>query len=481
MQISYIQTFAWNVILKCIIDDLLHLENEGIPINVGDRVIFFKGSLLMMLGDNLGCHEVGNFVTSFNSTYFCRFCLITKNQLKSNIYKVQQLRNLHNYNICVKTAERTREHSLGICGKSLLNNLKHYHVLRGLPCCISHDLYEGIIPFDFLLMIKYFIKNRWFHIAYLNYHLQRIRLSNDSTADNVPLINLKHKKICGTASEIKKLLEVFTIAVAFRIKNADDEVWQMVLYLKKLSSLVFAPALSVGQIALLQDNIRKYMDLRIKCFKNIPLRPKHHYVSHIPLHIEDFSPLKHVCTLRAESKHSFFKTVVKHGKNFVNVTKSLSEKHQLMESIHFFDEDKVTIYQTSNNFDELIDSEIQKFNNNHSRSIKFKVTKVSFRGINYEKNMCICIGVDEYGFFEVSRITLMLVDSEKENLYFVGNKFSIVENEELGIYEFSRINTCEKVSIFPYSSLLSPDPLSEAVISSTSILVPKYEPFNPVA
>lgn len=119
----------------------------------------------------------------------------------------------------------------------------------------------------------------------------------DSSTDKVPLINARPKKINGTASEVHKLLLMFPIAVSRVIKEVDDEVWQMVLRLMKINSLVSAPSLSVGQVAILDTFINEYMQLRLKCFPNIKLRPKHHFLAHYPSLILEFGPLKHLSTL----------------------------------------------------------------------------------------------------------------------------------------------------------------------------------------
>ena len=96
--------------------------------------------------------------------------------------------------------------------------------------------------------------------------------------------------------------------------------------MRKISSFACAPGLSIGQIAILKTIIDEYLQLRIKCFPKVPLRTKHQDMVLYPYLIQEFEPLKHVSTLRMESKHRFFKSHVKHSENFKNVTKTLSFK-----------------------------------------------------------------------------------------------------------------------------------------------------------
>ena len=93
--------------------------------------------------------------------------------------------------------------------------------------------------------------------------------------------------------------------------------------------------------------------------------------------------------------------------------------------------------------------------------------------------MCICIGADEYGNFEICNIKFIFVDKNLQKLHIVGQRITIIENDVLGVYETMKNDNCNKLSIFPYSSLCSPDPLPEITLNSIAVIVPKYQPFNP--
>ena len=142
----------------------------------------------------------------------------------------------------------------------------------------------------------------------------------------------KKSKLDGTASEMRRLLVLFLVAVAKKVKDFEDPVWEMVLHLRRISSAVCASALSYEQIALLKLDIDSYLRLRIECFPEEKLNPKHEYLRHYPMLIFYFGPLKHVWTLRFESKHREFKTDVRNFTNFKNIIQTLADKHQLKQS-----------------------------------------------------------------------------------------------------------------------------------------------------
>ena len=88
---NYISKFGWTVFLDRLIKDIQILETEGVNITLPNGEIkIFLGSLLYMLGDHLGSHQIGCFTQNFStSIYFCRFCLIMREKLLENAYGVQ--------------------------------------------------------------------------------------------------------------------------------------------------------------------------------------------------------------------------------------------------------------------------------------------------------------------------------------------------------------------------------------------------------
>lgn len=144
---------------------------------------------------------------------------------------------------------------------------------------------------------QYFVTEGWFTYQFLNHRLQKIKFLNENVY--IPIIK-DSPKIAGTASQIRRILLIFPLAVfdKLSVKNIENDVWMLVLHLRQICSLICAPALSLGQIALLQEKINEYLSLRVKCFPNIKLRPKHHYISHYPCLVLSFGPLTHLWYLK---------------------------------------------------------------------------------------------------------------------------------------------------------------------------------------
>lgn len=255
------------------------------------------------------------------------------------------------------------------------------------------------------------------------------------------------------------MLLIFPLAIFDSVKNIENDVWILVLHLREIYSLICASALSISQIVLLQEKTNEYLLLRITCFPSIKLRPKHHYISHYPSLTLSFGPLKHLWMLRFESKHRYFKNIVKHSQNFKNIIKLLSHKHQFLQSQYFKNRyytlaiaDNAQEYISENFNNDQISFITDYFHNKQNENVKYISSKVIFRGITYKK-ICICIGKDCYDHFIICKIKYILINECYTNIYFLGSTTTIIYNPDFGVYEQLEIKdqhyNVEKIYLFP--------------------------------
>lgn len=138
-------------------------------------------------------------------------------------------------------------------------------------------------------------------------------------------------KIGGQAAENWCFLRLLPIIIGDRIKDTQDQVWQVVIMLKEVVELVCSPKISAAQVSFLQVHVQEYLETRKHQFPSEKLKPKHHYLLHYPLLNMRFGPLIRLWTMRFESKHSYFKQCVRRTQNFKNVCKSLANNHQRLQ------------------------------------------------------------------------------------------------------------------------------------------------------
>lgn len=330
---KYFKEFGQNRIFKTLVDDIKVLETSGVYIENLDKVIY--GSLLTLIGDNLGSHTVGGFVENFNATHFCRYCLIEKENFANDSTLIGDIRTYQEYCKDVETVKalnptNTTEqlrHSRGVKRDSVFNMLEHYHVINGLPPCLGHDLFEGVVQYDLPLIINCFISRNYFSVDYLNMKSEMIMKKEKIS---IPHYSKGCKKLGGQALENWYFLKYIPFILCEHV-NLENPLWKIILILREIAMLVCAYEISIGQTAIITSLSKEYLTLRKEYFSGVPLRPKHHFMLHYGQLTRIHGPLIYSWTLRFESKHRFFKNIVRHLPNFINVSKSLSYRHQLYQ------------------------------------------------------------------------------------------------------------------------------------------------------
>ncbi|KAJ8678028.1 hypothetical protein QAD02_013815 [Eretmocerus hayati] len=253
-------------------------------------------------------------------------------------------------------------------------------------------------------------------------------------------------------ARMAKLILIFPLAIVDRVKDFHDPVWKMILLLRRMHALLFAPTLSRGQLSLLEGATQDYMQKRVECFPDVKRRPKHEYTSHGAELTHLSGPLRYQSSKTGEHKHGCMEKIVKKLGNYKNVTKTIAERHQLMEISNVNEytsriEPKEISDYDPNVSDPLLKFAISQFECETGIVVTFFAEEVKYRGIEYAQNDFVCINKNEYGIYEILPQT-----------------------------EVTRL---PQISIHPFSSLLSPDPIIGAQIGLKHVFLMKYAPFDP--
>lgn len=259
------------------------------------------------------------------SGYFCRFCHINKIKENSQLIASKfEKRTIETYKKDINNIVNDNQASRGIKLNSVFNNLNFFHVCQpGLPPCISHDLFEGIVQYYVMLIINEVVAKKLFTYEYINEKLSNIYFQNEEKM-YLPSIK-KSEKLNGTHSQNMKTLNILPFALIRLSKLNDFEEWKLLLLLRKIVNILLAFKISIGQIALLHYLIEEYLEARQILFPSVKLRPKHHYLTHYANLLREFGPLRQLWTLAFEHKHQYFKNVIRHTTNYKNVLFSLSK------------------------------------------------------------------------------------------------------------------------------------------------------------
>ncbi|KAI2645515.1 Dynein heavy chain-like protein [Labeo rohita] len=195
--------------------DLKSLETDGI--NVDGQTV--KGGLYCIAGDNLGSHCIGGFTENFSrSQYFCRYCEITRSEFVADPNVCCPLRTPETYDTAVADLQTENIQEVrGIKVNSVFNALETFHVSQpGLPPCLGHDLFEGVLSYDLTLYLKNIIKKKkWFTYSLLNRRIKQLKYKGSEALTKPCAVNtwLNGQRQVIRASHSK--LEPFEIATSF--------------------------------------------------------------------------------------------------------------------------------------------------------------------------------------------------------------------------------------------------------------------------
>ena len=120
------------------------------------------------------------------------------------------------------------------------------------------------------------------------------------------------------------------------------------LLLLEFSQIISSHTISLSKVSCLEVIYDRYLDLRVLMFPNTKLRTKHHYVQHYAYLTKLYGPLIKFSTLRYESKHQYFKQIATKARNFINIEKTLTGRHQILQSTLF--EKRFSLLVESNRF-----------------------------------------------------------------------------------------------------------------------------------
>ena len=151
-----------NLFFSHMVEDLKDLEEHGIVIEENTVV---RGTLCAIVGDNLGSHCIGGFTENFSSSiYFCRYCQLDRTTFENHPFTKGAVRNVQSYNETIQSIQENPDcEGFGLKFSSIFNSLKYFHVCQpGLPPCLGHDLFEGVVARDVALFIKFFVKTEKF-------------------------------------------------------------------------------------------------------------------------------------------------------------------------------------------------------------------------------------------------------------------------------------------------------------------------------
>lgn len=288
----------------------------GIPCNESGYKIIRVISVLM-LGDNAGQNSILGMVESFSANHYCRFCCLNISQLKSLTTATNSnLRNKLNYaeHLLINNPSTT-----GIKEESIWNTLRYFHVTESSTTDIMHDISEGIMHYDMILILKHLIEIKIISITDLNYRLGKFNFQPKSLNKPPPIPRdiLNRKKFPMSASEMFNFTVHFSYLIGDLVPET-DEYWSLYIHLREIISISFSNVITEADSYYLEIVIEEHHDLYQKLSK-LHLPPKFHLITHYPHKMRLLGPLKHFSSNILETAYQDYKKMAYNSKNRINL------------------------------------------------------------------------------------------------------------------------------------------------------------------
>jgi hypothetical protein len=432
--------FGQDAIFGPLIKDLKDLETSGIQL--GEQNV--RGTLCCITGDNLGSHCIGGFTENFSTVnHMCRYCLIEKSSFLEDPCQVGPRRAIEKYREDINSLTEELNNSRGVKFDSKFNDLSYFHVCQpGLPPCLGHDLFEGIVNYDVAIFLQNLIKvKKWLTYEDINRRISGFKYLGADASSQPCVVNCQGTKLGGQAAENWCLIRLLPVIIHEKVKDANDPVWQVLLLLRDIVELICAPKISEADVCYLNLLIDEYLQSRQDLFPECGLKPKHHYLKHYPRLILEFGPLIRLWTMTFERKHSYFKR----SQNFKNLNLTLSERHQLLQAYKgagsFFPNSLEEVSSTPfypDTYSQEIQSTLVNFSfNADDTQVGYEVNS---KGTKYKKGSFVVIGkIEDVLLF--GEILFMLTSSKHRpseigsGLYFLVKVHQSVFNHDFHVYQ----------------------------------------------
>ena len=384
-----------------LIEEFTFLAETGILVDTPEfnGTIYF--SLGLLIGDNLGLHELAGFACGFTANHPCRICTISRQELLITCDdKSLVLRDKNNYQLSIEQASR---YETGINEPCVWNKIPYFHATENLGVDIMHDMMEGTSKYVLTAIINFYLKRGYFTLTFLNNRIEGFDYGLVDKSNKPPCLSsagVNEVNLKLSASESFILMKYFGMLIGDKIP-LEDSVWELYIKHRQILGILMAPFFIKEQISILKDLVSIHHKLFMEISPDKNLKNKFHHMIHYYNFMLKFGPLRHFSSLRGEAKHRLGKLIADSVSNQQNLTLSISIREQLLLHYYFlnnlnFQERFECALTSIVSFAELHD--FTYFKNVIPEIFKKNCEKTSWitlNGTKYEPNMVLLVDIKD--------------------------------------------------------------------------------------
>jgi len=444
-----LKKYGFEPVLEKFVAEMNFLSRTGFtgtfPV-IGEQTIY--ASLCQVTCDNLALNGILGFIESFSCDYFCSICYASQEEIQVNFREEYfQKRTAHEYSQDVdklmSSVLQAKKHVRGVKADCMLNQIDGYHVTDNWSLDIMHVILEGIVPIELgCILHGLCVVDKAVLFDTLNCELQLFWGKITVEKTHKPLQLNKLAEPGQGLSPTMKALQYWTLLkylplILGSFIAPDNKNWHFLLHLSHLVDMIFAPRFTRDMIAYMKSAIEDHLTEFLKLYSYhsaVKLRPKHHFLVHLPSIVLKCGPLVGMSCLRYELKNSFFKRSAHIVCNFTNICHTLAYRHQqralfsLLSNAHcrsspIVAHQKMTVV-SSLPFGSLLCDKLGVM----FRELVSVSTKLCVASVEYKQGHCVVIDtIPETGNLVFGRITNFISCTHSADWYIVLETLKTVE------------------------------------------------------
>ncbi|KAK3909351.1 V(D)J recombination-activating protein 1 [Frankliniella fusca] len=265
---------AMEKIFTPLVHELKRMSSEdGITVEFDGDPFTFRVVLVALVADTPAAHDVLGFM-GVGAKYFCRRCLITRQQIRENANFIGPLRNLQQHEEHVLEVSRNPRFSsqCGVKRSCPLSKVPFFDPTSSSVFDAFHDLLECVTPFIMKLVLRHFVYvQKYFIIDDLNV---RIGAFNYGLPDwkNKPSVNITIDMLCSPKGKLKQTgSQMWCLARALPFLIGDwvpenDPYMKQLFLLQDIMQIILAFEVRDEDINRLEDLITEHNDNFMRLF-----------------------------------------------------------------------------------------------------------------------------------------------------------------------------------------------------------------------
>lgn len=315
------------------------MSEDGMKLQLREKeTLFVHGLLFCLCGDGLALNHIGGFKGIGGANHPCRNCLLSKHEMKtcfiernlrSRVTHNEHVQQISNVNLNVGEREELKK-QLGVSGPSPLDRVENFDVTKQLVQDKMHNILEGAAEVSTRALLNFMLKpeNSDLKLDTLNDKIQSFAYPPELMKNKPSLIMHNHLKLHlrQKASQMLCLICVLPIILApFESEKNSDYLLNFSL-LVQITHRLFAYEVRESSLSTIKLMIVIHHTKFIELYPNISMTPKFHFMVHGPTTIENFGPCRVGWCMRYEGMNAWFSQAAGQTNNFINITKTLTNR-----------------------------------------------------------------------------------------------------------------------------------------------------------